>query len=346
MNIPELYTRPAFNLVSLAPVPLSSAGLGLRHYLDTLGMARQPTVQAFAFYYLDHCVALIKSRYSGTVIPDDLGEVVDLYHALTTMFGSDMYAYLFLICNREFRYCRSSEIEYHSKLGDTPASTLGYQIKSNSSTGAYDKLTKYTGDATLGAYCEMMTTGYYQLKWDTAYGGKKWGDIAKVLENYVLGRIPLMTLLDQSFSLQHNTCAIFNKGTVYEKESSQLVTVLDLQHAGQIINLAYDLFFCDFDGLLLKNLKGWGEYGLSLKQVFVVMAKHFDGLDTHVNWDLVTDGKYATPYSKLGGYKKHWYTKFGIYTTGDAVISKDKKEKGYYQLAPKEKYTTFKRTKK
>lgn len=347
MNIPELYQRPAFNLVSLAHVPMSKAGAGLANYLNTKCQStRQPALQALAFYYLDHCVALIKSKYPSTTIPSDLGDVVNVYHHLTTSFGMDMYAYLLLICNREFRYCKTGDSEFKKIVGDTPAADLGLALRSTSSSGALAQITSYKGNATLGSYCEVMTTGYNKMSWSNCYGGKKWGDISKVLENYALGRIPLMTLLDQSFSLQHNTCAIFNKGTVYAKESSTLLPMLDLQHAGQIIALVHDMLFGGIDGLGLKGLSGMDKIVTTLKEVFIVMAQNFDGLDTPVDWDAVLLGKHASPDSKLAGYKKDWYSHYGIY---DGATSKKmqatKEVGGVYTLAPNEVYKTVKRNK-
>lgn len=341
MHITELYTRPAFNLVPLAAIPLSKAGSALGVYLDGIHQKENPELQAFAFYFLDHCVALIKSRYSGETIPDDLGEVVKLYHTLTTMFGSDMYAYLLLICNREYRYCKSDDFKISKVLGDIPAAEFGASIKNVSSTGALDALKEYKGKASLGSYCEVMTKGYYELDWASSFGGKKWGDIAQVLENYVLGRIPLVALLDQSFSLQHNTSAIFNKGTVYHKEAPSLTPLLDLQHSGQIIALAFDLFFGDYDGLNLKSATRFNDYKKPLKQAFVVMAKHFKGLDQHVNWDTVIHGKHETSSTKLGNLKKMWLKQFGVPTS----TTTPKDDKTYYYVAPNEKYATYKRKK-
>lgn len=347
MTLEELYTRPAFNTLSLASIPLSSAGKGLDQYLDKLTTSRQPMVQAFAFYFLDHCVALIKQKYQHGRLPDDLAQVVELYHALTTRFGSDMYAYLLLICNREFRYCKSSSTDFANLMGATASVKVGVDVKSSGgSQEAYKTLVNYKGKATLGGYCEVMTKGYYKLSWSSMYGGKKWGDIAKVLENYVLGKIPLMTLLDQSFSLQHNTSAIFNKGTVYEKESNNLNVLLDAQHAGQVIALAHDIMFENFDPLGVEACKGFKEYRTALEQTLIVMARHFEGLDAHVDWDSIIAGNPATSTQTLAMYKNKWATKFGVTQEAPVKVTAIDPAVTYYEITPEEKYQVVVRKQK
>lgn len=310
----------------------------------------RPELQAFAFYFLDHCVALIRAKYPTGELPTELGQIVKLYHGLTTRFGMSMFAYLLIICHREARYCKSPIDDIKKALGNTPAANLLCQIKGDGSGAVFDILSNYSGEASLGAYTEAMMNAYYKLSWSSNYGGKKWGDIAKVLDNYVKGHISLMTLLDQSFSLQHNTAAIFNKGVIYRKESKHMAMLLDMQHAGQIINLAYDMFFAGHDALNIKGAASAKYHTLlpELKKVYVQMQIFMDGtLGDHVDYKAIIDSNPKSSATVINKYMKDAYSVIGIYEskTEKATAPVKEENKKYFKISEIEKYEIIERTK-
>lgn len=351
MQIEELYRRPAFNVVPVASVRLRDTAAGVNAFIESQDSKCSPDLQAFAFYYLDHCVALIRGKYPSR-IPEDLEQIVELYHGMTTRFGTSMFAYLLVICNREFRYCKSADPSYIELTGATPAAKFGIDLQGVSSTTAFSMMKDAPESLTLGAWSEYMTKGYYKLSWGSMYGGKKWGDITKVLENYVLGKIPLVTLLDQSFSLQHNTSAIFNKGTIYNKESQEMELLLDVQHAGQVVSLAHDLFFGVFDPLKLRNKSGNKmEQSIlgTLKEVHVRMAMDFkEDFSQHVDWLAVANSNPKTSKNKIEAVMKNAYSTFGIYDSKpvSAVKAPYAEVQEVYVISPTEAYPKVTRTKK
>lgn len=350
MRLDELYTRPAFNLISLAATPLPQTGKGLFDYARVHDDDERPELQAFAFYFLDHCVALIRAKYPTGELPMELGQIVKLYHGLTTRFGMSMFAYLLIICHREARYCKSSNDDIKKTLGNTPASNFFCDIKGHGSSDVFRMLTEYKGEASLGAYTEAMMDAYYKLSWSSNYGGKKWGDIAKVLDNYVKGHISLMTLLDQSFSLQHNTAAIFNKGVIYRKESKHMAMLLDMQHAGQIINQAYDMFFAGHDALNISGAAS-GKYSTllpELKKVYVQMQIFMDGtLGDHVDYEAIIQSNPKCSGTVISQYMKDAYSVIGIYETKakQAAVPVKEENKKYFKISEIEKYEIIERKK-
>lgn len=336
MDVSDLYSRPAFNLVSLASIPLKDTAKGVQSkVLDGGTKDWSPDLQAFAFYYLNHCVALIGQQYPNGNTPPELGEIVDLYHGMATRFGTSMFAYLLIICNREARYLREGKDEIGKKYGTTPATSKLIDVIGSSSSAAWDIIKHKATACTLGSYCELMEVVYYDGKWGNMYGGKKWGDIAKVLKSYVLGQIPLVTLLDQSFSLQHNTSAIFNKGVVYHKETTFLKLLLDLQHAGQIPSVAECLLFDDQDFCRLKTIAHHVELLSEFKKVHIKMKTEFPDFGGPINIKALEGSNPKCGTDTLARLKKEVYSAYGIY---DDVEEVKASTGATVQIPPKEIY--------
>lgn len=73
-----------------------------------------------------------------------------------------------------------------------------------------------------------------------AYGGKKWGDAAKVVGMYLKGTIPAWLFVDRAFTLQHNGGCFFNKVSWAKRNDlkwglTNILYVLNA-HAGKTIS--------------------------------------------------------------------------------------------------------------
>lgn len=348
MQLSDLSLKPAFRATSLKSVKLSRTASECEKSITSGEGLCNPDLQALAFYYLDHCVALMRSKFESD-LPEELEQVVELYHAMTTRFGTSMYAYLLLICTREFRHCNSPDQSIINLLGETNTAALAAGIKAGGGNAAISRIASDTKGVTLGSWCEALRAGFYKLNWSPMYGGSKWGGIAKVLAKYVDGEMPLVTMLDQSFSLQHNTSAIFNKGMIYRRETASLEVLLDLQHAGQIVNLACDLFLGQHDPLNIRGYKtNESERQILevLKSVHSVMVLYFEKeFSNHVDWDAVIASNPKTKNNILAGFKQAAFKAFGVYDT-KPVADKVTPNPEYYHIGEDEKYEKIVRKKK
>lgn len=200
-----------------------------------------PMEAALKFYYINHVIYDVSAHKNPEEHVGKMRPVLDLYEDVALECGLRMFYYLLYICHRESRHNRWSSVavtkmkymnKHHEKV-------VKWSRENNTGIGSKQSaelLYNYNGDFTLGEYTQYLEDVFFKGKYGTCYGGKKWGEIAKVLNRFVKGEYSLEMLLDTSFTLAHNTGPIFNKGMFWANDvsGSNLIKVLDVQRAGFI----------------------------------------------------------------------------------------------------------------
>ncbi len=225
--------RPGTVARDLSQVPLALAGQITEKHLAASGQ-KSPESEALEFYLMQHAMSQIETTYE----PDEpLGESVKLverFHDVLNTAGARLFHYFMITTTRESRHLTNmQETNLIGKHGKECADFTA-KVKSSNQKALFN----YSGDLKLGPYLDYLCDVYNTLTWSSSYGGKPWGQITEALRDCVVGKISVEQMLDVGFTLEHNTCSVFNKGFQFSHyDAFQLYTILDCQRAGQIPSL-------------------------------------------------------------------------------------------------------------
>lgn len=275
-----------------------------------------PTPLAFEFYLLNHIVSDLKTKYAPLEYFDPVDEIIfNTYAQMVSDYGTILVKYLLLICIREARHERGHKLKTVNITADTPILNfevfntlceLLYTSGSNSHTVIKNFILKDGIKLTdLATFLEVVfTKGDFQKH----YGGKAWGKIAGALRMFIHGEISLEMLVDTSFTLAHNTSAIFNKGYYFRNDMSLLLKVLDLQRAGELINAFNEYHNAKTDDFGIMVSTNSSIFPISERLTFFKNAvfRHAmvfpDASSNKINWQKVIDlgavGNYAKELAK------------------------------------------------
>lgn len=221
----------------------------LNKYMDapkalhpTLGvedLKAPPERDAIEFYLKNHAVAVLHQRFGPEAeLPSEVASVMNDYHAMLAVKSVRMFYYLLLICTRESRHEKS---DYSSNLWVGLRGTYGEAmtsfhktIKGSGSSGAVSKFRKHPPTVTLKDYTSFLTDVFFNGKYSGGYGGPAWGEVAKVIRDFVHGTLSAEMMMDTAFTLAHNNGPIFNKGMLYHGYTQEIYKILDVQRSGQI----------------------------------------------------------------------------------------------------------------
>ena len=195
-----------------------------------------PIHHAFMFYYVDHFLMDVDNKF-GNSIPEYVIEYVKVSLRIRYIVGIHMFYYLLMICHREVRYVHSggSYTKFFEKEENKEYKEYFDNFRGSSSYDALTTLTKHSNEFLMIDFVRVIMDLFYKGSFSSAYGGKNWGNIAKVLYKFLIGEYSLFVMTDMAFALEHNTGNIFNKGVFYESMYSSVMTqVLDCQRAGVI----------------------------------------------------------------------------------------------------------------
>lgn len=198
-----------------------------------------PERDAIEFYLQNHAVAILNQRFGPEAeLPPNVANVMNDYHAMLAVKSVRMFYYLLLICTRESRHEKS---DYSSPLwGDLfniygePVIIFHKSIKGSGSSGAVSKFRKHPPKTLLKTYTSFLVDVFFKGKYSGGYGGPAWGEVAKVLRDYVHGTLSAEMMMDTAFTLAHNNGPIFNKGMLFHGYSNEIYKILDVQRSGQI----------------------------------------------------------------------------------------------------------------
>lgn len=153
--------------------------------------------------------------------PDDVSKLrQEIVEGLAEQFA----AYLDMAVGGEFRHaahvCSSTSVAALAAKGPLHAellkeATSGYNAGRHAMWGRWKEVREKHGLAALEVVRDVFNEG----KWDSSFGGKKWGTAAEILLRYLSGEDSKLLFVDTAFSLQHNTGCIFNK--IYDTNGLQ-----------------------------------------------------------------------------------------------------------------------------
>jgi hypothetical protein len=197
-----------------------------------------PMADAQAFYLMNHAVSLVRKRFHVYEPLGDFRPIMDRYHWMMAPLSVRMFYYLLLICTRESRHAKTGATSLpfsgaQAEHGDAIVSFWA-KIQGAGSDGAVARLFDQPPATTLGLYCRFLSDVFYKANFSSSFGGPKWGAIADLLRDYVLGKLSAEMMMDTAFTLAHNTAPIFNKGMLFEDWDHELYKILDIQRSGQI----------------------------------------------------------------------------------------------------------------
>lgn len=282
----------------------SSLGLNYEPYCG------DPERDAVVFYMMNHVVSIARQGMHPYESFGDRLPLIEEYHRQLGFRASRMFFYMLLICTRESRHEKKSKDEsmwvgFSEKYG-SEIMKLHASIKGKGSDAAADRFRNNPPNCQLGKYTEFLAEVFYKGSYSHGFGGKAWGKVADVLNEYVHGKITAEMMLDTSFTLCHNNGPIFNKGMLFGGYSHEIYRILDVQRSGQIPQFVAN-----------KETK-WAKDPV-VKELFDMSVSIMGpkGLTGHVDWYMVEN---------LGAMKKYPEEKqkqAQLYGVPGNVIQKD-----------------------
>jgi len=255
---------------------------------------KSPEEDALWFYMANHAMEEIRRDLDEYEPLGGFEKFVNNYHEMMEVKSLRMFYYLLMITTRESRWCH--EGASLSKLW-TKYPEVGKFHKSIlklSEMQAVGKFVDSPPDMTLGKYTEFLVKQFNEAQYNSAYGGKAWGQVASCLNEFVWGRISAEMMMDTAFTLCHNNGPIFNKGMVYNTyDAAEIRKILDVQNSGQIPQLVAE-----------KGTQYVTEAMIAYHSEFETLAPNFGG---YVDWykveQLGSKGSYGS--CKLMQDQKH-----------------------------------------
>lgn len=206
-----------------------------------------PPDDALWFYLLTHLTGEIaKRRHPLEPLSDAEMSLFEMYHAVIGPMFIRMFDYIFMICMRETRHANSAYRDRivprygkemaefwfdfrHSFEGD--GDRRMYQSVKSAIDGSYPTLTLRQ----MLAFAVQIFEDIDHAGWGGSYGGRPWQRITETLARCADGMVSPTVMLDNVWTLEHNTGHIFNKGMVYTYPEKHLMRrILDIQAGGFI----------------------------------------------------------------------------------------------------------------
>lgn len=209
---------------------------------NSLKADAKPDMEAVEFYCLNHLLSMIQQRFhQDEPLPGWALEIARTYAEVLVRQSFRMYTYLVLITTREnrhqYEWNKEFTAKHKKKLGACAKVLKEFHqnwIVDKNEMGALNNLVTHAPQVTLGEYATHITFSFNHGEWSSSYGGPKWGEVSKCLEDTVYGRTSLEVMVDVGYALAHNGGPIFNKGMTYDGYTGQFLAILDLQRAGFI----------------------------------------------------------------------------------------------------------------
>jgi len=221
------------------------------------GQKAHPETHAIGFYLRNHIVALVKQQHEpNEPLSEGMLWLVDDYQRFLSNASARLFYYLLLICTRESRHVKNKfeTWQFLEKEYGPECVLFTKSISGSGSTTSVEKFKDDPPDTQIGRYTAHLVDVFNKGSFSGGYGGKPWGKVAKVLNEFAHGRFSAEMMMDTGFTLCHNNGPIFNKGMLYTGySSSSIKTILDVQSAGQIPELVATNHLSQFQTPKQKN---------------------------------------------------------------------------------------------
>ena len=334
----DFFSKPIFQKRDYSDVSAGVAAQALKSYLHKEAPSVCADKDAICFYCFNHALGVLSTKYKGTApLPEEAQQILDAYTNHVTPTLLRVYYYLLIICIREARHCKGGPHDSYdflkyleSRYSRETAGFMNHLSVANGSEAVGDFLelpvtTKISYGELVTALCDV----FYNCDFSGGYGGKPWGKIASSLKGFVFGKVSLETLGDTAWTLAHNNGPIFNKSYIYTGYTSSLLTILDVQRAGQIPKLIWD----DIYGV--SYLDNGFDYFHKTYDFLVTNLGHTPEFVGNIDWCLVELLGSVQEYSK---HIKQQQTVYGASPYADKVTDMYKviQNNNDYKLATKQ----------
>lgn len=225
---------PIHRQIGFQDSSVSDLGKALKPYYK--GGSETIHKKAAEFYLAQHVIGDLKARFHPHQPLGDMAPIVEACEVRMTDLCKRMVWYLLLICHRESRHVKHGEMS-PGPIDNAYADLWDYTREELSGLGAeesHDALVHNPPDCTLGEYTEYLMMVFSKGLFSSQFGGMKWYEITKALQQFVTGTTTAEIMTDTAFTLSHNTGPIFNKGTLFGQNKEALMRVLDVQRAGMV----------------------------------------------------------------------------------------------------------------
>lgn len=203
-----------------------------------------PEADAVLFYLINQYFSVLGKRFAKYELITDPMHRMMVGEAVTRLVRLQLRAfyYLTVICTREARHSKFSAEELEGYIigrGVPKPHAVEFAAFFKEIKGSGSEATQkafYSSDLNLpfGWYTKCLVYTF-ETSFSAAYGGAAWKNIAECLDRAIWGVTSFLTMVDTSYTLAHNTGAIFNKGFIYfVQDKHLLLRILDLQRAGAL----------------------------------------------------------------------------------------------------------------
>ena len=306
-------SAPQTHLHNFSELPVSVFSASTLKYKAACGPSDQakPDDDAVSFYTLNHAASIVRKMFTDNEpLPQWAQDIMSTYTEVCMAQGERMLHYLLLITTREMRHLKPGTPTFWTKLQSLYGEPGVNMLKNISSDGnedtAMNKYLKTPPAMTLGAWVRTLSQGFHKGTWSGGYGGKPWGDTTDALVAMLSGETSLEMLVDTGYTLAHNGGPIFDKGMMYAHYGANLITVLDVQRSGQMLDLMFE-----------SNTLGVTKTPVAvkaaelIKQYCPVDADRKPTLKGYIDWKSVDESrpqkekdKYPTKYAKVTSAQK------------------------------------------
>lgn len=198
---------------------------------------KQDPLEMVASFYLTEALA---TQAKETTFACEANRLQEEIHG---QIAAQLATYLILACAGEARHALrilvgmdedSAEEKFYNFLRDTLSLSSGRDRWAR--IDAQEKIVAYLstrGGADVIAFLRGACTLFSYHGWESAFGGKKWANIAEAALMYLCGEIPRRTFIDHTFDLHHNTGSVFGKHPMAsgdKRKALQLKKAQDAKH--------------------------------------------------------------------------------------------------------------------
>jgi hypothetical protein len=237
-------SAPQFKAISLGHIPVSVLGASTKLYRSTAGLV-SPDTEAIEFYAANHCASEISKLFTkNEILPAWAQGVMDTYlHAVVSQ-GQRLLHYILCVATREARHTKAPNADWWAKLAKH--SGAGFEefakkiTQMPSENEAIEHFMNNPPACTARQYANGLVYLFQHGKFGSSFGGTPWAMIAKCAADFLSGHTSMLVLVDTAYTLAHNNGPMFNKGMLYEHYTGNFITILDIQHSGQIPALVLD----------------------------------------------------------------------------------------------------------
>lgn len=363
---------PQARIHDFSALPVSVFAAATKKFKSDLGDYGyvSPNDEAVTFYTLNHAASIVRKLFTANEpLPEWARNIMQSYTDVTVAQGERMLHYILCITVREMRHLSSHggpTPAFWSKVEKDFGLKMHDFLKLVTSQGGEDTaMNRYMNQppsVDAATYLKAMSYAFHKSPgWSSeneSYGGPKWGEVVDAAMSMLTGVTSMEMLVDTGYTLAHNGGPIFNKTDVKmysHQDANNLMTVLDLQRAGQML----DLMLLDNTFHVKKTPEAVAAVAL-LKAHCPVDANDQPIFKGNVDWQLVSDSRPAkeqhdnpNKYAKMIGVKTVTPKKPKTVTPPAPVVTplthvhgKKVKVTGEWMVYPNQTVTTYERLEK